>query len=333
MKVRRSQTIVPASVPEYIEKSVRLECDVVVLDLQDAVVKQDKAKLEGRRVVVDALRKGRGAYKCRELCVRVNSPGSPWFIDDLKAVIEAGVDSIRLTHAYGLADVMYAERCIMAFANGREVDIHLSLDMPSCLFELEDIARRSELITSVWLSSGDFGLETGSSSHGPNPYPNDEWLTYTRGKIVNVARSHGWNAGDIIRPLPTDPEQLRNALRRSRSFGFDGCAIVIPRLIHIVNEEFGVTAAELAWAKDLATKWDVLAAGAESNRDFHTIDGKNVMRPGYEYALRVIHYDAVLRGDPEAVASYSKFGLATGEYLAERRAAPIMSTGNNGDGQ
>ena len=59
MKVRRSQTIVPASVPEYIEKSVRLECDVVVLDLQDAVVKQDKAKLEGRRVVVDALRKGR----------------------------------------------------------------------------------------------------------------------------------------------------------------------------------------------------------------------------------------------------------------------------------
>ena len=325
MKVRRSMTIVPASVPEYVEKSVRLECDVLVLDLQDAVVKDDRAKRQGRDIVVAALKKGLAAYQCRELCVRVNSPGSPWFIDDLKAVIEAGADSTRLTHAYGLADVLFAERCIMAFANGRDVDIQLSLDMPSCLFELDDIAKQSELITAVWLSSGDYGLEMGSSSHGPDPYPSDEWLTYTRGKIVNVARSHGWNAGDILRPLPTDPDKLRTALKRSRMFGFDGCAIVIPRLIPIVNEMFGVTAAELAWAKDLAAKWDVLAAGPEKDRDFHTIDGKNVMRPGYEYALRVIHYDEVLRGDPEAVASYRKYGLASGDYLTERRAAPIVS--------
>lgn len=325
MKVRRSMTIIPGSVPEYIEKCVRLECDVLVMDLQDAIVKDDGAKRRGRDLVVAALKKGHSAYKARELCVRVNSPGSPWFIDDLKAVIEAGVDSIRLTHAYGLADVLFAERCIMGFANGRDVDIQLSLDMPSCLFELEEIARQSELITAVWLSSGDYGLEMGSSSHGPDPYPSDEWLTYTRGKIVNVARSHGWNAGDILRPLPTDPDKLRTALKRSRMMGFDGCAIVVPRLIPIVNEMFGVTEAELAWANDLCAKWEKAAASGEQDRDFHTIDGKAIMRPGYEYALRVLHYDKVLKGDPEAVASFRKYGLATGDYLTERRAAPIVA--------
>jgi citrate lyase subunit beta/citryl-CoA lyase len=323
MKVRRSMTIVPASVPTFVEKSVRLEADVVVLDLQDAVVKVDSAKRQAREVAVAAIR--RGGYRCRELCVRVNSPGSPWFIDDLKAVIEAGVDGIRLTHAYGLADVLFAERCIMAFANGRPVDIHLSLDMPSCLFELDEIAKQSTLITSVWLSSGDFGLEMGSASHGPFATQSDEWLTYARSKIVTIARAKGWNAGDIMRPLPTEPDALRAALRRSRMFGFDGCAIVVPRLIPIVNEVFGVTAEELAWAKDLAEKWEALAAGPEENRDFHTIDGRTIMRPGYEYALRVIHYDAVLRGDPEAVESYRKYGLASGDYLTERRAAPIVA--------
>lgn len=323
MKVRRSMTIVPASVPEFIEKSVRLESDVVALDLQDAVVKVDSAKRKARDVAVAAIL--RGGYRCREVCVRVNSPGSPWFIDDLKAVIAAGADSIRLTHAYGLADVLYAERCIMAFANGREVDIQLSLDMPSCLLELEDIARQSSLITAVWLSSGDFGLEMGSASHGPFATPSDEWLTYARSKIVSIARAKGWNAGDILRPLPTEPDALRAALRRSRMFGFDGCAMVVPRLVSIVNEVFGVTADELAWAKDLVSQWEALAAGQEQERDFHVIDGRAVMRPGYEYALRVIHYDAVLRGDPEAVASYRKYGLATGDYLAERRAVPIVA--------
>lgn len=323
MKIRRSMTIVPASVPEYIEKSRKLEADVVVLDLQDAVVKLDRAKVAAREEVVTAIRKG--GYRAREVCVRVNSPGSPWFIDDVKAVIEAGADSIRLTHAYGVADVLFAERCILAVANGRDVEMHLSLDMPSALVDLEDIARQSTLITAVWLSSGDFGLEMGSSSHGPNPGPNDEWLTYARSRIVTIARAKGWNAGDIIRPLPTEPDALRAALRRSRMFGFDGCSVLFPRLLPIVHEVYGVSADELAWARNLVAKWNVLAQGPEWNRDFHTIDGRAIMRPGYEYACRLIHYDAVLSGDPQSVEAYRKHGLASGDYLTERRAAPIRA--------
>ena len=323
MKIRRSSTIVPANKPDLLEKARHLDADVIVIDVQDAIIKLEQAKLAARDSAVAAIKKG--GFKAREISVRVNSPGSPWFIDDVKAVVQAGVDSIKLTHTYGLADVLFAERVIMGYANGREVDIQLSLDMPSALIELEDIAKQATLITCLTLSLGDFGLEMRSASHGPRPPISDEWLSFARSKIVTIARAKGWNASDMIRPMPMEPEALRAALHRSRMFGFDGCSVLYPRLIPYVNEMFGVDAEELAWAKDLVAKWSALAEGSNSTSDYFTIDGKTIMRPGYEYAMRLIFYDSVLRGDPEGMAAYRQNGLASGDYLVERRAAPIKS--------
>jgi citrate lyase subunit beta/citryl-CoA lyase len=323
MKIRRSSTIVPANKPELMEKSRSLDADVVVIDIQDAIIKTDKAKLAARAAAAALIRKG--GFRSREVAVRVNSPGSPWFIEDVKAVVEAGVDSIKLTHSYGLADVLFAERVIMGYSGGREVDIQLSMDMPSALLELEDIARHATLVTCVTLSMGDFGLEMRSASHGPRPAASDEWLTFARSKIVTICRAKGWNASDMMRPMPTEPEALRAALHRSRMFGFDGVSVMYPRLVPYVNEMFGVPADELAWAKDLAAKWQEAAKGPDSESDYHTIEGKTYMRPTYEYALRTIFYDAVLRGDPESVAAYRQTGLASGDYLVERRAAPIKA--------
>jgi len=317
--------IVPANVPAYLEKAVDLDVDVVVLDIQDSVSKIDRAKVAARQAAVDAVR--RGGFKAREVCVRVNSPGSPWFIDDIRDVVRAGCWSIRLTHAYGVADVMFAERCIMAAADGREVEITLSVDMPSALMEIEEIARQSTLITSLWLSTGDFGLEMGAQNYGPHRSESEDWLAYARSRIVTVARAKGWNAGDLVRPIiGGDAGELKAAMRRSRAMGFDGSSVISPRYVPIANEVFGVSAEELQWAEGLVAKWRAMDDGPEADRAFRVIDGQGVFAPNYEYACRVVDYAAVLRGDPDRVEAYRKHGLASADYLTERRAAPIRAS-------
>jgi hypothetical protein len=45
-----------------------------------------------------------------------------------------------------------------------------------------------------------------------------------------------------------------------------------------------------------------------------------VFAPTYEYARRVLKHYAVISGDAEATDHFKKFGLASDEYLLEKRA-------------
>ena len=51
-----------------------------------------------------------------------------------------------------------------------------------------------------------------------------------------------------------------------------------------------------------------------------TISGQLVYAPTYEYARRVLKHYAVISGDAEATNHFRKFGLASDEYLVEKRA-------------
>ena len=318
MKIRRTMIIVPGNVTEYVEKARKLEVDVVTLDLQDSIVNIDSAKIEGRKAVVEALKQG--GFKAREVCVRVNAPASPWFIDDLKAVVSAGAESIRLTHAHGVSDILFAERCIMAYSQGRPVDIQLGVDMPNAVVELEEIARQSTLISGLSLSPSDLTLELGSSNHGPRKSKSESGVLYTRSKILTVARAKGWNAGDFLLSADhMDPAAFREACLESRAFGFDGVAIIYPRTIEIGNDVFGVSAENLAWAQNFVDKWDAQNSGPNWHRAYRTIDGKGYFVPTYEYALRQLVLSKALAGDPECADAFRKFGMGAATHLAEKK--------------
>jgi len=110
------------------------------------------------------------------------------------------------------------------------------------------------------------------------------------------------------------------AMRASRGMGFDGVALVFPRLIPMANEVFGVSAEELSWAQTLVDEWNKLDGGPEWNKGARSINGQLVFAPTYEYARRVLKHYAVISGDSETTSHFRKFGLASDEYLLEKRA-------------
>ena len=87
---RRSALYMPASNARAVEKARSLACDVVILDLEDAVLPD--AKPAARAAAVAAVKAG--GFGRREVVIRVNGLSTPWGADDLAAAAEAGPDAV-----------------------------------------------------------------------------------------------------------------------------------------------------------------------------------------------------------------------------------------------
>ena len=101
-ELARSVLYLPASNARAIEKARNLDCDVAVLDLEDAVAPE--AKIEARVAAVAAVKAG--GFRPR-LGVRINALDTDWGEDDLDALAQAGaglivapkVETVETVHA------------------------------------------------------------------------------------------------------------------------------------------------------------------------------------------------------------------------------------------
>src|SRR5581483_158852 len=89
IRPRRSVLYMPGSNARALEKARELPVDAVILDLEDAVAPDVKAK--ARELITQTLE--RGGFGNREVLVRINGLDTAWGLDDL-AVVAAGPDAI-----------------------------------------------------------------------------------------------------------------------------------------------------------------------------------------------------------------------------------------------
>jgi citrate lyase subunit beta/citryl-CoA lyase len=107
---RRSALYMPASNARAVEKAKTLACDVVILDLEDAVLPD--AKPTARQAAVAAI--GQGGFGAREVVVRVNALSTPWGEQDLAEVAAAGPDAVLVPKIASAGDVLAYDRAIAA---------------------------------------------------------------------------------------------------------------------------------------------------------------------------------------------------------------------------
>src|ERR1700739_1870862 len=81
IRPRRSVLYMPGSNARAIEKARSLPADGIILDLEDAVAPD--AKEPARAQVLAAVKAG--GFGRREVFVRINGIGTPWFADDMAA--------------------------------------------------------------------------------------------------------------------------------------------------------------------------------------------------------------------------------------------------------
>ena len=244
-----------------LEKARELSCDVVVLDLEDAVAPEMK---EAARVQVCA---AIGNYDDREVAVRINPLSSPHGKADLEAVRRAKPDAILLPKVEGAADITAA---------GGDIPVWAMIETPKAVLNLSEIAASGA--ACLLLGTNDL-LKSMRGQTLPDRH--NLWAVLT--KTVVAARAHGLCVIDGTYNDISDEEGFAQACAQGRAFGFDGKTLIHPSQIEAANRVFAPSPEEIALARR------VLDAFAQNpGKGVLSLDGRMIERLHADEAQRLL---------------------------------------------
>ncbi|HEX8420025.1 MAG TPA: CoA ester lyase [Sphingomonas sp.] len=237
IRLRRSALYLPASNPRAIAKARDAACDIVILDLEDAVAPEHK--VPARAAAVAAEREG--GFGTRTLVVRINALASEWGADDLAVVGDAGFDAILLPKIDGPDDIHR-----YAAAIGGNAELWAMIETCRSVFALPAIAAcaRDVALTTFVMGTNDLAKDMRAPLT-PDRAPFLGFLA----QAVAAARIHGLTVLDGVFNAIDDDAGLVAACAQSVAFGFDGRTLIHPSQIAACNAAFTPSAQDVAKAQ------------------------------------------------------------------------------------
>lgn len=247
MKPARSSLFVPGNKPSWMEKAATYGADVLILDLEDSVPKQEKAS--ARAMVKEALRSfKRQGQGCG---VRINGFAAGITLDDLEGIICPELDSVSLPKVETVDDMKQLDTLLTHLERRYGLEVGtirtpLGLETAKAMRSAYDIAVACPRITDITLAAGPGG--DASRSVGYVWTRDGRETLYLRSKTVLDARAAGIRFPTINSWLDIrDLEGLKRDARLNRQLGFWGQVVIHPSHVPVVNEVFTPTADELEY--------------------------------------------------------------------------------------
>jgi citrate lyase subunit beta / citryl-CoA lyase len=256
---RRCALIVPGGRAKMVEKAATLPADVVMLDLDDAVVFTDAEKAKARALVADALQQGTFAAKCA--VVRINAPETAWWRADIGALRGCPVDAVCLPKINSAEDV----ETVASFMDtgggfGDQVGLWPMIETPGAVLYATEIAGALPRVAALAFGVGDYTAATFSRFTDGL-----ERLAYPLAKVVCAARYR-----ELLCFAPAFPgddhtrvDVVRAQAEVLRTMGFDGALCMHPSHVEIINEAFTPTVEEVRWASGVVAAFRSAAARGE----------------------------------------------------------------------
>ena len=285
----RSKLFVPGSRPELFDKALAGDADALSFDLEDAV--PPAAKGQARAHVAAWLDRVAALPRRPLIIVPVNAPGTPWFDDDLRAVVRAGLDWINLPKAETAAQVRHAAAALQvaeAAAGGLPpLALLVNIESAAALLRAAEIGAADARVAGLQLGLADLyeplGIARDDSAN----------VHATLHALRLAAGAAGVPAYDGAYPDLADLDGYRAEALMARRLGFAGKSCIHPRQVGVANEVFGATEAELAWARQVL---DAAAQAQSQGRGVLAVDGRMVDAPFVRRAQALL--GAAGRGEP-----------------------------------
>lgn len=248
MKILRTMLFMPGNNPGMLVSADNLEADAIIYDLEDAVSTSQKDA--ARDLVANALRTL--SYKNSLVTVRINPTDSPYWKDDIRAIIPAGPDGLVIPKSnkdtakevFDFIDEFTKENNIE-----NNLKYYMLVESARGILELEDIVKESDRIEGLLLGAEDYSVDMQvKRTEG------SEEIAFARYRIVTVAKAYGLNAIDTPYTDIDNMEGLRKDTQFVKTIGFNGRLIVGPRQVFAVNEMFSPTQAEIEDAKVIVSQ-------------------------------------------------------------------------------
>jgi citrate lyase subunit beta/citryl-CoA lyase len=244
----RSWLFVPGDSEKKLVKSAGLAADVLILDLEDAVMPERKAAARG--LVCDYLAE-RPYPRRQQLWVRINPLDHVEAGADLGAVMPLRPDGIVLPKTRSPDDVEVLGRRLGTyeaehdFSVGSTRILPVATETPQALFSLGDYACCATRLAGITWGAEDLAAAVGATA---NREPDGRWTApyqFVRSLCLFAAHAAGVEAIDTLWANFRDPEGLESSCAEARRDGFGGKLAIHPDQVEVINRCFTPSAEEV----------------------------------------------------------------------------------------
>lgn len=254
----RSWLYGPGNNPRILERVFSAGADAVILDLEDAVPPAEKERARG--LVAEAVRARQGQTG-PIVTVRVNHPDTGLTHEDVRAVVQPGLDGLRLPKVEDAATVQQVAGWVAEAEEQQglplgEIALVCSLETAVGVWHAEAIARAHSRLLALTFGSVDFVRDVSLI-----PGPDALETLYARSHLVLASRVGGLRPPvDSVYARLDDDEGLERSTQQGRALGFFGRSALHPRQVPIINAVFTPSVEEVERARELVQA----AAAAEA---------------------------------------------------------------------
>ena len=276
----RSLLFVPVTREKFVAGAHTRGADAIILDLEDSVPEDDKQR--GRELIPAAASAVGKAGA--DVLVRINRPWHHAF-RDIEAAVCPAVMALMCPKVESAEHLGVIAEMLDGLEHRRDLRLgHTRLvaliETAEAYFRAREIAKATPRLVALSLGAEDFALSVGMEPLG-------ETLAMPKQTVIIAARAAG------ILPLGfmgtvadfKDLAAFRAVVRRSRHFGFAAATCIHPSQLPILNEEYGVSAAEVERARRLIAAYEAAMAGGIGAVTF---EGKMIDVPVVERAKALI---------------------------------------------
>lgn len=275
----RSLIFVPGNNPRFIEKAKTLSADIVCFDLEDSV--PDSEKKNARNLIKDAL-KTRSQYTS-EIYVRTNSPTSGKIQDDLKEIVQKGIDGIVIPKVNNAIELKKIEKTLALLEKKQKLQ---SIGLIPSIESAEGVANTHEIASaSKRISAIVFGVFDFLNDMGIEYTKQPEGAKFARAKIPLEAKAVGVYALDAIWQDLKDEKGLVEDCKIGKSLGYVGKTIIHPDQILIIHKTFHPNKTELEWAEKVCNTYE---KSTKKGKGATTVDGKMIDEVHYKRAKALL---------------------------------------------
>jgi citrate lyase subunit beta / citryl-CoA lyase len=282
LRPRRSVLYMPGANERALEKAAGLPADALILDLEDAVAPD--AKAEARDRVCEAASSGR--YGAREVAIRVNSAGTPWHDDDLRAAASAGPAAVVVPKVDSPATVHAVEKALDAGGAPATTAIWAMLETPAALLRAEGICSASARLTVLVMGTNDLAKELRAEQ-----VPGRQPLLTGLGLALVAARATGKVILDGVYNDIKDAEGFEAECVQGRQMGFDGKTLIHPSQLEPCNRVFAPAPEDVERSQRIIEAFEQAAA---EGRGVVTVDGRMIENLHVEQARRILALAAAI---------------------------------------
>jgi citrate lyase subunit beta/citryl-CoA lyase len=271
-RLRRSLLFVPASSERFFAKAKDSPADTLIFDLEDAVAPERKPA--AREALKEVLRDP--GFARFERTVRINALDTPYFLDDVLAMVGAGADGLVIPKTDTAESTLFVDR-LVALAEQRagrpagSVALLPLIEQPQAIGNAFAIARAASRVAAVAFGHGDFSLAMGIKA-APST---DGIVLHARCQVAIAAKAAGITPIDNVFLQIPDIDGLVAETRQGKQLGYEGKACIHPSQVEPVNAVYTPTPEEVAYARGLVAAFDQAVAEGKGAVTFQgrMIDG------------------------------------------------------------